>query len=603
MFSNKFIYTFIALILASVVAGGCSSRHDSDPEILGDPVTLTLRIAPIGSRAEGETLSKSDCMKQLRVVILKGDRVLYNNCYSLGGDVSVAQTPLYKVNTGDNLKIYLLANCEDIDIYEDESLSSKVNISDLNDDKNNNIFLNGKINHLVFKSKIANAASTYVPMTNCYDISIPSRDRIPEDGKYTWPEPLFVVRTCNKLTVSFTNESDQPIKVLSYTLSKINTSGDTYLLPNVTQESWFETLTGAATNQNIPASSGRWIYEYKVPTGAKNEVYKFDVVAGSMLTESLEKGETVADISRLIPETKKTEKLLAGIMQTYEFSVATDRGTFSTTSLDPTYLENLYSLFRNTSVYINVSFNQSGFEVDVQPYQKYQVSVDFGLRRNNLGDLMVELDKDGKYSHSFQIYLNEYEDRNKIKLYPVKDKDNNTILLDSDDYLAIHVGSDGDIYSSATELWVMDADGCRVLSNYSARDDASDDCNSRLVEYFPTTSPDNSTLYRKDAQHDLRLQHHSDHSCVVMRIDGMIYYKYLDQDNNYVYLPVESWEGNWDPNEERTTPGIFYVEITYNGELCYRKYSSEGQPESELIYPDGRIGYIQTDGSVLFDAG
>lgn len=603
MFSNKLIYTFIALILASVVTGGCSSRHDSEPEIIGDPVTLTLRIAPVGSRAEGESPSKSDYMKQLRVVILKGDRVLYNNCYSLGGDVSEAQTLLYKVNTGDNLKIYLLANCEDIDIYEDESFSSKVNISDLSDDKSKNIFLNGKIDNLVFKSNIADAASTYVPMTNCYDITIPTRDRIPEDGKYTWPEPLFVVRTCNKLTVSFTNHSDQPIKILSYSLSKINTSGQTFLLPNVSQESWFETLKATATNTNIPATTGRWIYDYKVPSGTRNEVYTFSVDQGSALDAPVATGNTLSDLSRLIPETKKTEKMMAGIMQTYEFSVVTDKGTFSTTSLDPTYLENLYSLFRNTSVYINVSFNQSGFEVDVQPYQEYEIGVDFGLQRNNIGDLMVVRDQYGNFSSNFYKYIDSYTHR---KLTPVMEDlgagivSNDSIALQNDDYYAIHVGTDGDIYSADTQLWVMDSDGCRVISNFAIRDGASDACSSRLVWYFPTTSPDTYTIYRKDKEHDIRLQHHADHSCVVLRIDGKMYFKNLE-DGEYVYLPVESWEGNWDGNNsENCYAGVFYVEIEYNGEVCYRKYSEEGIPQDELIYPDGRVGYIYADGSENF---
>lgn len=588
---HKLTYLLVASLLLALCVS-CSSHDDLSDE--KNEVNLALRILPVSSRAGGVDLLKSDYMRNLRVVILSADRsrVIVNEVYPLGGDATIAETPLYRVETGDRLIVYLFANCEDLNLSGGKTLTD------------NKLFTDGSIDSATFTAYVGEA-DQYVPMTGKYDITIPQRDNIAENGIYQYPEALQVVRTCNKLSVEFANKSTLPITVKSYTISKVNTAGTTYLMPNVKQNKWFDILTGSAGVDDLVAE---WIYNYFMPTGASNGDCTFMVNqpygAGDMVSGvELACNSGFTDISRLIPETKYVEDgLLLNYLQTYQFSVETDRGTYTTLSLKDPYLPNLFSLFRNTSVYINVSFSQSGFEVDVQPYKEYAVGVDFGLKRNNLGDLIVELDNDGKYSYSFQLYLDSYLSKNQVNLYPVKGKDGVEIQLDADDYLAIHVGSDGDIYSSATQLWVMDVDGCRVLSNYAARDGSSDDCNSRLVEYFPTTNPDNSTLYRKDAEHDLRLQHHSDHSCVVMRVDGKMYYKYIDQSSSYAYLPVESWEGIWNPNEETTTPGVFYVEITYNGELCYRKYSAEGLPQNELIYPDGRIGYIQSDGSVAFDA-
>lgn len=585
MCSPKTNIIILLTSLMTLMTSACSSRHD-EPQDSEDSVMLSLKILPLSAGSDGERPLKSDCIHEIRVVIFNqtNKEILVNQQFSLGGDTYYAETPFYNVKTGDSLQVYLLANCEGIDLGENVDLGESA------------LYTSGRIDNLTFIQRVT-GADNYVPMTRKETIVIPSRDQIPEDGKYVYPEPLYVVRTANKLTVSFTNETDRPITIKSYSIGNVNTSGTTYLMPNVSQQSWFDILKSTATGTPLPNTNLNWIHTYTVPAGAKHEAYSFNPV-GLKLSKEGEEGSSVADASWLFAESRDSQNLILGGFQTYQFSVVTDRGTYSTDSMNPKYLENLFSLFRNTDVRINVTFGQFGVHIDVQPYQQYEVGVDFGLMRNNLGDLMVLLDNDGEYSAGFTTYLDNYSARNGgKKLVPVKSiDDSKEDLTPADgDYYAIHVGSDGDIYSANTEVWLMDADGCRVLSNFAQRDGSSDECNSRLVEYFPTTSPESVVKYRKDAERDIRLQHHTNHSCVVLKMDGMMYFKEYAFNGEKLekpeYYRVESWEGSWDPETQTSTHGVFYVETTYtssDGEAktCYRKYDQDGTPTDEYVYPE-----------------
>lgn len=583
MSTHKFSYILLAFLLA-VFSCGCSSREDMDSG--SDPVMLSLRVLPVSSRAAGESALKSDVIRELRIVILTADgsRVLFNDQFPVGGDAINVETPLYKVDAGDNLLVYLLANCEGL------SLGDGVSLGD------NALFTSGRVDNLTFVQDIV-AADTYVPMTRRQTISIPPRNLIPEDGKYIYPEPLYVVRAANKLTVTFTNNSDGDIKLRSYSLANINTSGNTFLLPNVSQTSWFEILKENATGSPVPSDISTWIHSYSVPDGVTHQPYSFEPYSldtGSVILKSKgSDGSVFTDRARLIPESRNPVNTQVGGIQTYQFSVVTDKGTYTTETLNPSYLENLFSLFRNTDIRILVTFDQFGVQIDVQPYQEYAVGVDFGLMRNNLGDLMVLRDSEGNFSEGFYKYTAAYAAiKGNPTLLPVYSSETSSggskeqLILEPDDYYAIHVSSDGDIYSPNTELWLMDSDGCRVLTNFSRQDDNSDACNSRLVVYFPTTSPESGVRYRKDREHDIRLQHHSNHSCVVLCMDGMMYFKTYNDDNSISRLHVESWEGNWDPSSCTTTPGVFWVEVKKDDRLCYQKYTEEGIPTEEYVYPE-----------------
>lgn len=489
---------------------------------------------PVSSRSgDGKTL-KSDVMHNLRVVILNsaGTRVLVNQLLPLGGDAVEAATPMYRVDAGTTLQLYLLANCTDYDFGTDV---------DFDDDE---LYTSGDIDKLTFTFKPTYDVDRYVPMTRKTTLTIPTRDKIPDDGRYLYPETQYVVRAVNKFTVRFCNMTGEDIDIQSYSLGSINDGGINYLLPHVTQSGWFDTLKGQATG--MPTTEDDWIYKYTVPVGATVSDYAFEDALKVKSTE--DPNEWVEGKSWLFAESMTDRKV--SIMQLYDFSVTTSKGTFTT---KPDYLDNLFSLFRDTHVIIQVSFTSFGCKIDVQPYQEYIVGVDFGLLRNNLGDLMVVPDANGNYSAEFSAYLEAYERMNGKKHLPVKGNSGEVLELADGDYYAIHVTSDGDLYSPKTEVWLMDSEGCRVLSNFGQRDDNSTSCSSRLIEYFPWTSTEGSIKYYKDAEHDIRLQHHTDHSCLVYK-EGMLCFKrYVDE--KPIYERVEAWEGSWDPDKLETTPG------------------------------------------------
>lgn len=574
MNTRSIAYIIFSLTL-SVMVAACASPRDDVVAGDGDTVMLSFRILPVGSRAEDGVTLKSDYMHDLRFVIVKGDKVVVNEAYSLGGDVYDAQTPFHEVKIGDRLDIYLLANCEDMDF------GNGVDLSD------NSLYTSGRVENLTFVQKIEDA-DHYVPMTNKVSLQIPSRDKIPEDGKYVYPETLYVVRAANKLTVSFNNETEKNIDLRSYSLSNVNTAGTTFLIPKVEDIDWLEILKAAAYNESD--TSDDWILSYSIPENSLHDVADFTIKDGKVLAP----GESFTDTSWLFAESRDLKNVVEG-RHTYQFSVKTADDVYSTAYLTPAYLENLSSLFRNTDVRINVTFSEFGVEIDVQPYQKYELTVDFGLLRNNLGDLMILLDNDGNYSKQFEVYLKAYKKKNEIDLLDLKSSEPpyDKLKLADGDYYAIHVGSDGDIYSKSTELWVMDSDGCRVMSNFAEIDGHSSICSSRHVVYFSNTSPDSGFDYRKDSEHDIRLQHHSDHSCVVLKMDGKMYlkqYKSTDGEmENPSYLHVESWEGSWDG--KTSTPGEFYVEVIKDGKLCYQKYTNDGVATDEYIEPEEVLNF------------
>lgn len=556
----------ISLLAATAVAlltlGACSSSGGGFADD-GDKVNLTLRIMPVCSRSGDGKALKSDVMHNLRVVILNsaGNRVLVNQLLPLGGDAVEASTPMYQVDAGTTLQLYLLANCDDY-------FGEDVNFDD------DELYTSHKIDELTFTFTPTDKVDSYVPMTRKTTLTIPTREKIPEDGRYAYPETQYVVRAVNKFTVRFCNMTGEDIDIQSYSLGRINDGGLNYLLPHVTQPGWFETLKGQATG--LPITEDDWIYKYTIPAGVTDNDYTFtDDIKVAATTDP---NQWVEGKSWLFAESMTGRKV--SIMQLFDFSVTTSKGTFTT---KPEYLDNLYSLFRDTHVIIQVSFTSFGCEIDVQPYQEYEVGVDFGLLRNNLGDLMVVPDEKGNLTEGFLRYLAEYKKDYGVDLVPVKDKNGVELKLEEGDYYAIHVSSDGDLYSPNTEVWLMDSEGCRVLSNFGESDNAaSTACSSRLIEYFPWTSTEGSIKYYKDAEHDIRLQHHTDHSCLVYGKDNMLYFKeYVDGKPKYYH--VEAWEGSWDPEKLETTPGKFYVEETKDGKIVYREYDKDGTRTENII--------------------
>lgn len=198
-------------------------------------------------------------------------------------------------------------------------------------------------------------------------------------------------------------------------------------------------------------------------------------------------------------------------------------------------------------------------EVDVQPYADCPLTVDFGLMRDERGDLMVIPDSDGNLPKYFLDYM-QNRDWPKVEGTDIEIE----CVKDNNDYYAIILPRDGDI--SKADVWVKDNTGCRIMSNFNGLIESGvndEGCSARQVwEYAQNSS---ILKYYKDKDGDQRLQHNTDHSSIVLH--NKEYYfktKFLDSTGKEIlrYFPVESWD-------EKTT--VFW----------YLKYKTELKNASE----------------------
>lgn len=167
-------------------------------------------------------------------------------------------------------------------------------------------------------------------------------------------------------------------------------------------------------------------------------------------------------------------------------------------------------------------------KVDIQPFAEQKLEMEFGLMRDERGDLMVIPDSYGKLPDYFIKYMDGRE-------WP-KDKDGNELKQEPGDYYAIVLGEDGKIGSNQTEVWLKDSEECRVLSNFANKNDDSQECSTRAVIHFFGLE---EIEYNKDIQGERRLHHYPNHWTIVLDNEGAMIFK--DPDNETRYR-VESWD-------------------------------------------------------------
>ena len=209
-------------------------------------------------------------------------------------------------------------------------------------------------------------------------------------------------------------------------------------------------------------------------------------------------------------------------------------------------------------------------EVDVQPFASVELTADYGLMRDERGDLMVIPDADGNFPEYFTKFMETHPNA-----YP-KDRDTNDLLkMTEGDYYAFVIGEYDDL--SNAEVWLKDSEGCRVLTNYS--DISADDqgCNSRQVIYFFGT---NQTEYSKDIHGFRRIYHFPNHWSIVLGPDEYTYFKNIENDTLY---RVESWD-------EETHTGWIYAEDELSDDglwkiTTFRNITENGELGDEYIGP------------------
>lgn len=175
-------------------------------------------------------------------------------------------------------------------------------------------------------------------------------------------------------------------------------------------------------------------------------------------------------------------------------------------------------------------------EVDVQPYADCPLTVDFGLMRDERGDLMVIPDSDGNLPAFFLEYMQKHENQ-----WPLDEDTKERLVLNEGDYYAMVRLSDSETGSNY-EVWVKDSDGCRIMTNFSDKQDNDENCSTRKVWDYSEPPLNEYKEYRKDKDGHQLLQHNSDHSSVVLDHDKQMLFKTdPNVENGKIYL-VESWD-------------------------------------------------------------
>lgn len=185
---------------------------------------------------------------------------------------------------------------------------------------------------------------------------------------------------------------------------------------------------------------------------------------------------------------------------------------------DGTFSDGRFNIERNNVYRFTITEMNASLscELDVQPYADCPLTVDFGLMRDESGDLMVLPDPDGNFPDYFINYMSAKE-------WPKDIFSGEMLTLHNDeknnDYYAIHLTEDGTIANA--EVWAKDMDGCRILSNFGEAD-GNEGCSSRMVRDYSTLTV---SEYYKDKDGDQRLQHNDDHSSVVLNHEKEMLFK------------------------------------------------------------------------------
>lgn len=363
-------------LLLPFLAGSCKDGDDAGPGT--NRVLLSFNTALVNSalsRADADWTQNPERMHTLRIIIVNGKKELeYNYLLELDkldmtkyttnpgmsyGDFGELQ---FSVTRNDTKTIYLLANAENLS-YNVETINWK-------DETVVRGLISGGINSLVLKGY---GSTGDLPMTAVHQITVGSQNMDLTN------EPLYIVPVANKLELTFQNkrtEWNEEIKVTKWTLDAV--ADCSYLLPKV-DETTFETNKGTSDwmqwmkeKCEETEDADAWLTEYSIPMEAKHATY-----AGKV-NPTLTAGAEATSISPVyIPESKYNPD--ANDIQQYTLTVTTQEGTETKTY--SALLPNLGSLFRDTHVKIDVTFNEAGLslEVDLYPYTGVDLEPDFGI--------------------------------------------------------------------------------------------------------------------------------------------------------------------------------------------------------------------------------
>lgn len=351
------IVVCLALLVLPYVAVSCGG---DEPSSSGNgEATLLMNIEPLGqSRAGASGLLSNEKMRSVRVIVLHADgTVEHNRPFTLEG-AQAQKRILLKVTPGEKKKIFLFANEESVASVEgvsDENLS----LTDFFDGfSDGDAGLESAVNALYYAPDFTEDKP--IPMSSEYEIDFPSKGNF--DGTF------YVVRVATKFTVNFRNMRGEDVTVESFSIARH--ADKNYLMAHVGNseqnlklfngKTWIEWLkeVSEASSENDDYSvteAAGWLKDYELPSQAdKTKTYTQEqpINVGKGDLQTSKPGEASACF--YLPESKNLKAGAADGEQEYTMTVAVggvaDPFVFA--------LPNLKSLFRNTHVIVNISFNK-----------------------------------------------------------------------------------------------------------------------------------------------------------------------------------------------------------------------------------------------------
>lgn len=448
----------------------------------GNHIFLTFQatLAGVSTRA-GEEPVADDHVKTLRIVIVSQGKeegtenaaadaawvVEHNQTVSWRSQLSNRYT--FEVAPNSRKRIYLIAN---------ESNDNGKNLVGANGTPLNfsdEQFIPGATGQAPVDSYVFNVSSSNysytpsaLPMTALYEIDVPPLNKF-ADGKFTYPDPLYLVRAATKFSFKFTNQS----KKRDITVTGIDINGvitdQMYLMPhvnkndknkywvveetktdgNVTYKSldlekdWIDWM-GYEANASQNGTDNKWLTDYEVPTSATATAKVTTSLEIPAATDAQPSPSAEASNAIYLPESK-TVKDSNDHLQLQEYSITVhtkERAAGGTEVIEKTYppktLPHLASLFRNTHVVVGFIFTEDADElvVDVIPFTPVELKPDYGLEREDFTGYIVGKDKNG---NKCWYDGNYYDPETVVPLYlGPKDKQEQFVSINGKEYLLVY---------------------------------------------------------------------------------------------------------------------------------------------------------------------
>lgn len=565
-----------AAIGLAASAASCSDNSSPAPEGNNDALML-LHVESASSRAETSTPA-NEMMHTLRMLILDAEtgNVERNFIAVLDGGTAEYTTPyMIPVKPGEK-KIYLIANEASVNYHTaggSKPLPDLLRSADIGTQAFGNT-----LDAIVFTPDF----TKHIPLTSMYEVTL---------GPGITDLTLYVVRAATKFDIRFANKRHSDVAVKSLAINSV--AADSYLMGHVNEadytkdgEYWVEWLRKISDASQTPPNNTDpgnpefnkakgWIKDYDIPSDA-HAAYTapadaLPTVAGLGTPDGIPGTASMPTIyfpeSKNAPDNNGTQKYAIDLELLEDGATATVRRTLE--------LTNLEALFRNTHMVVDITFDGTetdvNVEIDVQPYQEVKIEPIYGLLRDKQGHLMIQQERQPDGSMAWPKFFLDF-----LKNHPSVTRPEWDAI--ETDYYAVIPPVDGNMDNA--KIWLKDRECCHVLGNFAQKADGCAEAGwTRPVDMTIGTQ---TYRYDKTKAGLIMLQHNDDHSYIAYNPDMVLVWKTTDGKT----YAVEYWDetqGYFWVKETRVTGGvetIVYVEYSKTGKPTGKEQSSGNENDT-----------------------